>query len=140
MKSSLALRSTAQTGANQGAGGLGWLHTLQSIQIGGKQRKKVKSRDLIFILRNIATLIENGLSLPAALQTISREKTLQQHHAMLGAICRTVENGNMFSEALKPFGDTFSELLIAQIRIGERSGTLPTTLDRIVQQLEHADN
>jgi type IV pilus assembly protein PilC len=46
----------------------------------------------------------------------------------------------MFSEALKPFGDTFSELLVAQIRIGERSGTLPQTLDRIVQQLEQADN
>lgn len=142
MKSTVAPRSTAlPNGASQRGHSLGWLQTLQSIQIGGgKQRKKVKSRDLIFILRNIATLIENGLSLPAALQTISREKTLQQHHAMLGAICRTVENGNMFSEALKPFGDTFSELLIAQIRIGERSGTLPTTLDRIVQQLEQADN
>ena len=141
MKSAVAFRSTALPNAKQGGNGLGWLQTLQSIQIGGgKQSKKVKSRDLIFILRNIATLIENGLSLPAALQTISREKTLQQHHAMLGTICRTVENGNMFSEALKPFGDTFSELLVAQIRIGERSGTLPTTLDRIVQQLEQADN
>jgi type IV pilus assembly protein PilC len=138
MKSSVAIRSAALPQAGQG---LGWLQTLQSIQIGrGKQRKKVKSRDLIFILRNIATLIENGLSLPTALQTISREKTLQQHHAMLSGICRTVENGNLFSEALKPFGDTFSELLVAQIRIGERSGTLPATLDRIVQQLEHADN
>jgi type IV pilus assembly protein PilC len=140
MKSSVALRSAALPNAGQGGKGLGWLQTLQSIQIGGKQRKKVKGRDLIFILRNIATLIENGLSLPTALQTISREKTLQQHHAMLGTICRTVENGNMFSEALKPFGDTFSELLVAQIRIGERSGTLPQTLDRIVQQLEQADN
>src|SRR5688572_7452701 len=84
---------------------LGFLQTLQSIKIGGSdaQRKKVRSRDLIFILRNIATLIENGLSLPTALQTISREKTLHEYHAMLAAICRTVENGNMFSEALKAF-------------------------------------
>lgn len=142
MKSSVALRSTALADASHPRGaGQGWLQTLQSIQIGGgKQRKKVKSRDLIFILRNIATLIENGLSLPTALQTISREKTLQQHHAMLSTICRTVENGNMFSEALKPFGDTFSELLVAQIKIGERSGTLPATLDRMVQQLEQAHN
>jgi len=119
----------------------GLLQTLQSIKIGGSsQRKKIKSRDLIFILRNIGTLIENGLSLPTALQTIAKEKTLQQYQAMLSAICRTVENGDMFSEALKRYQETFGELLIAQIKIGERSGTLPHTLERIVQQLEHADN
>lgn len=143
MKNSGTARSAVlQRPAGKVLSGLSFLQSLQSIKIGGggAQRKKVKSRDLIFILRNIATLIENGLSLPAALQTISKEKTLKQHHAMLGAICRTVENGNMFSEALKGFQETFSELLVAQIKIGERSGTLPATLDRIVQQLEHADN
>jgi type IV pilus assembly protein PilC len=118
------------------------MQVLQSIKIGGAgaQKTKVKSRDLIFILRNIATLIENGLSLPAALQTIAKERTLQQYQTMLSTICRTVENGDLFSDALKCHQETFGELLIAQIKIGERSGTLPMTLDRIVQQLEHASN
>lgn len=131
-----------QHNAGKSGGVTGVLQTLQSIKIGGggAQPRKIKSRDLIFLLRNIATLIENGLSLPVALQTISREKTLKQHHAMLGTICRTVENGNMFSAAVAGFPETFSELLIAQIKIGERSGTLPATLERIVQQLEHAHN
>jgi type II secretory pathway component PulF len=133
--------AATNTGARSAARPAGLLQTLQSIKIGSAtQRKKIKSRDLIFILRNIATLIENGLSLPTALQTIAREKTLQQYHSMLSTICRTVENGEMFSEALKRYQETFGELLIAQIKIGERSGTLPLTLDRVVQQLEHADN
>jgi len=114
--------------------------TLSSIKIGGTQKKRIRRRDLIFILRNIATLIENGLSLPIALQTIVREKTLHQYKSMLAAICRTVENGDTFSDALKRFEDSFGELLIAQIKIGERSGTLPASLHRIVEQLEQADN
>ena len=133
-------RATPQKVAARG-GISSLVEALQAIKIGGGgQKKKVKSRELIFILRNIATLIENGLSLPLALQTIAKEKSLLQHHAMLGTICRTVENGDMFSDALRRYQETFGELLIAQIKIGERSGTLAGTLDRVVQQLEHADN
>src|SRR5688572_5978797 len=109
----------ANTGTRSAYRPAGLLQTLQSIKIGGAaQRKKIKSRDLIFILRNIGTLIENGLSLPTALQTIAKEKTLQQYQVMLSTICRTVENGEMFSEALKRYQETFGELLIAQIKIG----------------------
>jgi type IV pilus assembly protein PilC len=114
---------------------------LASIKIGGaSQTKKINKKDLIFILRNMGTLIDNGLSLPVALQTILKEKTLFKYADMLNTVCRTVENGETFSGALAKYKDSFDELLVAQIKIGERSGTLPATIERIVHQLEHADN
>jgi type IV pilus assembly protein PilC len=113
---------------------------LASIKIGGAKATKINKRDMIFILRNLATLIDNGLSLPVALQTILKEKTLHKYSEILGTICRVVENGETFSEALNKYKETFGELLIAQIKIGERSGTLPATIERVVHQLEHADN
>lgn len=117
------------------------LTMLASIQLGGSSKKvKLKKRDLIFILRNIATLTENGLSLPKALDTICKEKSLKKYSAMLTDIRQTVENGNTFSGALVKYQAAFGELFISQIKIGEKSGTLPATLERLTQQLEHADN
>ncbi|MGI8982627.1 MAG: type II secretion system F family protein [Pirellulaceae bacterium] len=118
-----------------------FLQQLASIQLGGASQKvKIKKRDMIFILRNIATLTENGLSLPKALETICKEKSLKKYSGMLGDIRQTVENGDNFSGGLLKYKDSFGELLISQIKIGEKSGTLPATLERLTQQLEHADN
>ncbi len=118
-----------------------FLQMLASIQIGSSTKKvKIKKRDLIFIMRNIATLTENGLSLPKALETICKEKSLKKYSAMLGDIRQTVENGDTFSGALTKYKAAFGELFISQIKVGEKSGTLPATLERLTQQLEHADN
>lgn len=114
---------------------------LQSIQIGGgQQARKIKKRDLIFILRNVGILVENGLSLPRALDTLVQEKSLRKYSQILGEVKLRLENGDSFSNALAGFPNTFNELMISQIRIGEKSGTIPVTIGRIVHQLEHADN
>lgn len=125
--------------SNPNSGGI--LKKLQNIQIGGSSQKvKVKKKDMIFILRNISILIENGLSLPRALETLVLEKSLGKYSSMLQDIKTRVENGEAFSEALSRYPDAFSEIMVGQIRIGEKSGTMPVTIGRIMNQLEHADN
>jgi type IV pilus assembly protein PilC len=120
----------------------GLLQRLAEIQIGGsrKQTPRIKKRDLIYIMRNISTLIENGLTLPKALDTVARERTLKSYRTMLEQIRQRIESGEPFSSALAQYGRTFSDLIINQIRVGERSGTLPDTIKRISQQLEQADD
>ncbi len=120
----------------------GILHKLQSIKIGGggKNGARMKKRDMVFILRNLSILVANGLSLPRSLETMVKEKSLRKHQAMLETIKRRVENGDAFSDALALFPDTFSEIIISQIRVGEKGGTIPATLERVMLQLENADN
>ena len=131
----------ANFGGKSASPSVGILQRLQSIQIGGQRSvMKMKKRDLIFMLRNVCILIENGLSLPKAFETLVKEKSLQKYSGMLQAIKTRVENGDSFSEALSQFPDTFTDIMISQIRIGEKSGTIPQTLNRLMQQLEHADN
>ena len=40
---------------------------------------KIKKKDLTFVLRNLATLVENGLSLPKALATLAKERSLKKY-------------------------------------------------------------
>jgi len=95
-----------------------------------------KQRDLAFLLRNLATLTQNGVSLPKALGTLAEERALGKHRDMILAIRRHLENGESFSAALGLFGSVFDMIMVNQIRVGEHSGTLPETLDKIATHLE----
>lgn len=119
----------------------GFLNKLQSIQLGGAtQAKKIKKPDMIFILRNISILLENGLSLPKSLDTLVNEPSLKRYSGMLKEIKQRVESGEAFSAALERFPEAFDDLMVCQIKIGEKSGTIPATLGRVMSQLEHGDN
>ena len=100
---------------------------------------KWKRRDLMYVLRNLATLVDNGLALPKALSTLARERALKKHAPTLDGIRRKIESGETFSAALAEFPHSFNDVLVNQIRVGERSGTLAVALSRIAVQLEKAD-
>jgi type IV pilus assembly protein PilC len=97
---------------------------------------KLKDRDLVFILRNLSTLTESGVSLPKALGTLAEEKALGKHREMLQSIRRHLENGESFSAALAHFGATFDTVMVNQIKVGEHAGTLGDTLTTIARHRE----
>lgn len=100
--------------------------------------KKLPQRELAFVLRNLATLTQNGLSLPKALGTLAEERSVGKFRDMILALRRSLENGESFSAALAHFGQTFDVIMINQIKVGEHSGTLPDTLDKIATHCEQA--
>jgi type IV pilus assembly protein PilC len=100
---------------------------------------KLKGRDLVFILRNLATLTESGVSLPKALGTLAEEKALEKHSDMLHSIRRHLENGETFSSALARYGAAFGTVMVNQIKVGEHSGTLSETLTSVARHYEDAD-
>jgi len=121
---------------------IGFLAKLQSIKIGGGPAdagQKVGRRQLAFILANLATLVENGVSLPKALLTLSRERSLKKYSELIEGIRLDIESGLAFSKALETHPATFTNLMVNQIRVGEQSGTIAQTLRRIVRQLEQAN-
>ncbi|NQT37591.1 MAG: type II secretion system F family protein [Planctomycetes bacterium] len=100
---------------------------------------KLKRRELAFILRNLATLVSNGLSLAKSLDTLARERSLRKHTEMLGILRRKVETGEVFSKALAEFPRTFNKVMVNQIRAGEKAGTLAEALERVARQVENAN-
>ncbi|MBN1851762.1 MAG: type II secretion system F family protein [Pirellulales bacterium] len=102
-----------------------------------KPASRIKSEDLTFLYRNLATLVQNGVSLPKALSTLAREKALLRYRGMLEGICHQVEIGESFSHALTQYQHAFDSMTISQIKVGERSGTMGEMLDKLATQHEN---
>ena len=119
------------------AGAAGWWPKPNMGRARGQQ--KLNDRDLVFILRNLATLTESGVSLPKAIGTLAQETALAKHRDMLQSIRRHVENGETFSAALAHYGSSFDTVMINQIKVGEHSGTLGETLTTIARHREESN-
>ncbi len=136
MAKSNALAPAAGTGIS------GLLAKLHSVKLGASAdpgQAKVKRADLAYIFSNLGTLLENGLSLPKSLATLSRERSLARYTPMLNSLRHRIETGETFSGALAKFPAAFPDLLVSQVRVGERSGTLGSTLQRLSQQIEQSN-
>jgi len=121
--------------ADTGIGGLfRWLHSIQLTP--GRRRKSVSPRRLGEVFSYLATLLENGVTLPKAILTIANESTMRWGRSLLMSLHAAIERGDSFSKALSGQEGVFDEILIQQIRIGERSGNVPQVLRRIADKLE----
>lgn len=112
-----------------------WLHSIQ-LTPGGRQRG-VSNRRLGEVFSNLATLLENGVTLPKAILTIANETSMRSCRGLLMSLHSAIERGDSFSKALSSEEGAFEEVLIQQIRVGERSGNVPQVLRRIADKLEN---
>jgi type IV pilus assembly protein PilC len=123
------LAGTTATPESHSLSGLGaWW---QSFGTKEKKAERLKPHELTFILRSLSTLVSNGVSLPKALATLSREETLAKHCYLLDTLRRKVESGISFSAALSQFPQVCDSITTSQIRLAERSGTLAETLQHL---------
>lgn len=117
------------TGRNQKAPGTRQpLSSLFKLRRGSQH---MKEHELTFVLRTLATLVDNGVPLPKALATLAQEDTLTKHREVLEKLQHNVESGVPFSDTLADFPHVFNTLMISQIRVGERAGTVVETLKQL---------
>lgn len=110
-----------------------WLRLRQAASTWSERKQRIKAHEATFILRSLATLVDNGVPLPRALATLAKEDSLARHREVLDGICRKVESGVPFSTALAECPGIWDRVSVAQIRVGERSGTLATTLGQLAE-------
>lgn len=99
-------------------------------------RFQMKPKVLTSLIRSLVMLLENGLSLPKSLATLGEEPSLKKYGWMLDHIRRGLENGVTFSGCLAEFPRTFNSVIVGQIEVGEKSGSMVETLQRISSQFE----
>src|SRR5436189_5678410 len=98
--------------------------------------KAIKPKSLQIFSRQLATMIEAGLNVVAAL-VILEEQTDDDYLASVIAELRAdVEGGLLLSQAMARHPKVFSNLYAAMVQAGEASGMLDHVLDRVAEQIE----
>jgi type IV pilus assembly protein PilC len=98
--------------------------------------KKVKPKSLQIFARQLATMIEAGVSVVAALVTLEEQTDDKYLREVIGDVRADVESGVVLSKAFARHPKVFNRLFVAMVEAGESSGTLDTVLDRVATQVE----
>jgi type IV pilus assembly protein PilC len=98
--------------------------------------RRVKADDLVIASRQLATMVQSGMSLLRALYVIEEQTESDKLREVWIDVRKDVEAGLALSDALRKHPDVFNELYVAMVQAGETGGILDQTLVRVATQLE----
>jgi type IV pilus assembly protein PilC len=98
--------------------------------------KKVDADDLVIATRQLATMVQSGMSLLRALYVIEEQTESEMLKGIWIEVRKNVEAGLALSASLAKHPDVFNDLYIAMVQAGETGGILDQTLIRVADQLE----
>ena len=105
------------------------------LSVGGR----MKSRDLVIMTRQFATMINAGLPLVQALDILVKQSDSPILKSTLEGVLHDVESGNTLADALAQHPKVFSHLYVNMVAAGETGGILDTILLRLSVFLEKTE-
>ncbi len=97
----------------------------------------VSAKDKVFLVRQLATILNAGLPVSQALATLSGQTTNKVVKNILEQVSRDVEAGSKLSVAFAQYPKLFNSIDITLISSGEASGTLDKVLTRLANNIEN---
>jgi len=105
---------------------------LQAITDAIRIKPKISAREFLFFNQELRALIKAGLPVLASLDILLERRKNPTFKQALQDIRDRVKGGESVSEAFAAQGDLFPKLYSSSIASGERSGELPSVLERYV--------
>ncbi len=105
-------------------------------QLFGSFFDRVGFNDIVDFTRQIAIMLNAGLTLIDCLDILKKQVTKPSLLKIIEDIDKEVKGGNSFSTALKKYPQHFSNLYIALVKSGEASGKLSDILLKLSENLE----
>jgi type IV pilus assembly protein PilC len=96
----------------------------------------VSLREKILFARNLATMIQAGLSLSRALQIFLKQTKNPKFREVLRTIIEDINKGTSLSDAMQRWDNIFPAVFIFMVRAGEESGGLVEALNVVGSQME----
>ena len=96
----------------------------------------VKLKDLTVFTRQLATMINAGLTIIASLTILQAQANSQRLREVLAKVRGDVEGGLPLSDALAAHPEAFNQLYVNMVRAGETGGALDDVLGRLSGFLE----
>ncbi len=98
--------------------------------------KKSSGKDLLFFTRQLASMLEAGLTLMQALRILKDQIQNQTTKDILSEVIVDIEEGKTFSFAITKYPQLFPPVYISLIKASENSGLLDKALVRLADNLE----
>jgi type IV pilus assembly protein PilC len=146
---------TRKEGLTQAAGAhdvLTWLRqqgftpvSVNEVSAGAKEkhraakRKRIKAADLAALCSQLTIMLEGGIPITAALNTVAEDVDNPQLQEVLQRVGEKMQKGEPFSESIAQFPRVFNQLARAIILAGEIGGNLPAALQRLAEYFENRD-
>ncbi len=102
-------------------------------------RKRVKSAELATLCWQLCAMMEGGVSITSALETISTDTDNVYLRKVLKQIWGDIHQGENISDSIAKFPEVFNNLFCAMIVAGETSGNLPLALQKLATHFENCD-
>lgn len=109
-----------------------FMQQLNRITIG----KVITDRDLIFYLKQLASLLNAGVKLNEASEILATQQTNKNIRRILYGIYYEVNSGQTLAEAYKEYPVDFPNILVSMVEVGEKTGDLKGAIREIIDYFE----
>jgi type IV pilus assembly protein PilC len=96
----------------------------------------IKQTDIILFFRQLALLLESGISIVTGLELLQEQITKHSLKKVIGEIIGDIRGGNQLSVAMSRHPEIFSVMNCRTLSIGEQSGSLETMLRQVADYME----
>jgi general secretion pathway protein F len=96
----------------------------------------ISAAELSLLTRQLATLLESGLTIEQALTALTEETSEQKTRGVLAGVKAEISAGLPLAAAMRSYGRSFPEFYCAVIHGGEESGALPAVMQRLADYLD----
>jgi type IV pilus assembly protein PilC len=104
-----------------------------------QKRKRIKSAEVAALCWQLTTMVEGGIPITTAIETIATDIENLQLQEVLHKILEKMRRGENFSSGIAEFPRVFDHLSKAIIMAGETSGNLPGALKRVAEHFDSRD-
>lgn len=101
--------------------------------------QRIKSSELAALCWQLTTMVEGGIPIISAIDTISEDIDNIQLQKLLRQVSEEMQGGEPLSDSLARFPKVFNNLSIAMILAGESSGNLAEALRRMAEYFDNRD-
>lgn len=106
---------------------------------GNPYRKKIKSSELAALCWQLTTMVEGGISITNAIETVAGDIENLYFQKVLRTILDKMRKGEPFSKCIAEFPKVFNRLSCAIILAGETGGNLAEALRRLAEYFDTRD-
>ncbi len=105
----------------------------------GSRRLRIRSSDMASFCWQLNTMIEGGVTITDAIDTIVEDVDNQKLQTVLREVSQKMREGVSFYDSISEYPKVFNPLFCAMIRAGESSGMLTNILSRLADYFDRKD-